>query len=82
MSQAVLVESLRLLKHGGQLLVLDSSQKLLRYLGLLIDLFREPYSRVYATGCLQDWLGSIGFEAVQAKHLGFIHQLTIARAKR
>ena len=81
-SQAVLAESLRLLAHGGQLLVLDGSQKALSHLGLLIDLFREPYSRVYATGCIQDWLEGIGFETVQAKHLGLIHQVTTAYAKR
>ncbi|MEM9220665.1 MAG: methyltransferase domain-containing protein [Cyanobacteria bacterium P01_F01_bin.150] len=80
-SQAVLAESLRLLKPGGQVLVLDGSQRSLRYLGLLIDLFREPYSRVYATGCIQDWLKHIGYKAIQADHVGFIHQLTTAYAK-
>ena len=82
MTQAVLIESLRLLKPGGQIIILDGSQRSLRYLGPLIDLFREPYSRLYSTGCLQEWLKKIGFAAVQAHHLGFIHQLTTAYADK
>ena len=74
-SQSVLQECFRLLQPGGQLLILDGSQRLLRHLGWLIDLFREPYSRVYATGCLSDWLTAAGFEAVHSRHVGFIHQI-------
>ncbi len=75
-SQAVLQESFRLLKPRGQILILDGSQPLLRHLGWLIDLFREPYSRTYAAGCVEDWLTSAGFGDVQSQHLGLIHQIT------
>ena len=74
-SQTVLQEGLRLLKPDGQILILDGSQQMLRHLGWLIDLFREPYSRVYATGSMQYWLEAAGFTAVQSRHQGLIHQL-------
>lgn len=38
---------------GGQVLLLDGSQPMLRHLGWLIDLFREPYPRIYTGGCIQ-----------------------------
>lgn len=75
-SQRVLQECLRLLQPGGQLLILDGNQRVLRHLGWLIDLFREPYSRVYAAGCLSDWLGEAGFETVRTRPVGLIHQIT------
>jgi ubiquinone/menaquinone biosynthesis C-methylase UbiE len=78
-SHKVLAESWRLLKPGGQLLILDGSQPALRRLGWLIDLFREPYSRVYAAGCLADWLTTAGFVAVASRPVGFIHQITTGR---
>ncbi|MGP1385649.1 MAG: class I SAM-dependent methyltransferase [Thainema sp.] len=75
-SQAVLRESWRLLKPGGQILILDGSQRILRHLGWLIDLFREPYSRVYAAECVQGWLNAAGFATVRSHHRGLIHQIT------
>jgi ubiquinone/menaquinone biosynthesis C-methylase UbiE len=75
-TQAVLQESGRLLKSGGQLLILDGSQRALRHLGWVIDVFQEPYSRVYAAGCLTDWLLAAGFTAVHARYMGFIHEIT------
>lgn len=74
-SQAVLRESWRLLKPGGQILIFDGSQRMLRHLGWLIDIFREPYSRVYAAGCLRDWLEAAEFAEVQCQHRGLIHQI-------
>jgi ubiquinone/menaquinone biosynthesis C-methylase UbiE len=74
-AQAVLQESFRLLKPGGQILLLDGSQRLLRHLGWLIDLFREPYSRIYATGDIEDDLKAVGFADVRSQHLGLIHQI-------
>ena len=74
-SQAVLQESWRLLKPDGQVLILDGSQRMLRHLGWLIDLFREPYSRMYAAGCMEDWLKAAGFMEVESRHRGLIHQI-------
>jgi ubiquinone/menaquinone biosynthesis C-methylase UbiE len=76
-TQRVLKESWRLLKPGGQILILDGSQHALRHLGWVIDLFREPYSKAYAAGCLTDWLTTAGFEALQSRYVGFIHAITI-----
>ncbi len=78
-TQVVLQESWRLLKPGGQILILEGSQRALRHLGWVIDLFREPYSRDYAAGCLTDCLTAAGFEVVQARHVGLIHAITVGR---
>lgn len=75
-TQRVLHEAFRLLRPGGQLLALDGSQAKLRHLGWLIRLFREPYSSVYAAGCVDDWLIAAGFEQVKTDALGWIHQLS------
>ena len=75
-SKAVLLESFRLLQPSGQILVFDGGQTILRHLGWLIDLFREPYSRMYASGCMESWLESVGFVRVQSQHLGLIHRVT------
>ena len=78
-TQAVLQECWRLLKPGGQILILDGSQRALRHLGWVIDLFREPYSRAYAAGCLTDWLTTAGFAAIQTHHVGLIHAITVGQ---
>lgn len=72
----VLQESLRLLRPGGQLLVLDGNQQRLRHTDWLIQLFREPYSRVYAAESIDDWMRKAGFIAVETRPIGWIHQIT------
>ncbi len=75
-AQTILNEGFRLVRPGGQVLILDGSQRKLRRLGWLIHLFREPYSAVYAAGCVDDWAKAAGFEQVKTQALGWIHQLT------
>ncbi|MCG8364715.1 MAG: class I SAM-dependent methyltransferase [Pseudanabaenales cyanobacterium] len=75
-SQLILQECFRLLQPGGQLIVLDGNQKILRHTDWLIKLFREPYSKVYAAGSVDAWLRMARFEAVQTRYVGWIHQVT------
>ena len=75
-SQLILQECFRLIKPGGELIVLDGNQKILRHADWLIKLFREPYSKVYAQGSVDDWMKIAEFENVQTKYIGWIHQVT------
>lgn len=75
-SQAILRESFRLLKPGGEVLVLDGSQSTLRYASWLMDIFEEPYIRTYAEGSVDAWMGSAGFANVRTEELWWIHQVT------
>ena len=77
-SLAILRECLRLLKPGGQIIILDGNQPRLRRANWLIKLFREPYSQVYAAGNIDDWLNSTGFVNIKTKPVGWISQLTTA----
>ena len=75
-SQAVLQECWRLLKPGGQIIILDGNQTRLRHSDWLIKLFREPYSQVYAAECVDTWLKDSGFKQVQTNYVGWISQIT------
>ncbi|WP_107670707.1 class I SAM-dependent methyltransferase [Cyanothece sp. BG0011] len=77
-SQAILQESLRLLKANGQLIILDANQNRLRHFKWLTQLFREPYSFTYAQGNIREWLEKIGFQAIKSKPIGGIYQITSA----
>lgn len=75
-SQLILQECFRLLKPGGQVLILDGNQQVLRHADWLIRLFREPYSKVYAAGSVQAWMDAAGFDTTQTKAVGWIHQVS------
>jgi ubiquinone/menaquinone biosynthesis C-methylase UbiE len=75
-TQSILNECFRLLSVGGEVLILDGSQKTLRHLDWLNNIFEEPYIREFAAGNLDAWMGRAGFEAVQTDDLWLIHQLT------
>ena len=75
-SQAILQECQRLLKPRGQMIIIDGNQQRLRRTPWLIDLFREPYSQVYAAGNIDDWLKNANFTQIQTKPVGWISQLT------
>jgi ubiquinone/menaquinone biosynthesis C-methylase UbiE len=75
-SQLILREGFRLVKPGGQVIILDGNQKRLRQADWLIKIFQEPYSKVYAAGSVDDWMNAARFEAVQTKFIGWIDQVT------
>ncbi len=75
-SQSILRESYRLLQVGGEVVILDGSQKTLRQLEWLNNVFEEPYIRDFAAGSVDAWMGAAGFAAVQTHDLWWIHQVT------
>jgi ubiquinone/menaquinone biosynthesis C-methylase UbiE len=75
-AQAILREAHRLLRTGGEVLILDGNQKLLRQTSWLNNVFEEPYIQQYAEGCTEAWLGQAGFGAVQSQDVLMLHQLS------
>lgn len=75
-AQEILQESMRLLKPGGQVIILDGNQQKLRHADWLVKLFREPYSRLYARECVDNWLKDLGFKEVETNYVGWISQIT------
>ncbi len=75
-SQAILRESLRLLTVGGEVLILDGNQKVLRQTEWLTNIFEEPYIQDYAAESVDAWMGAAGFGAIQTQDVWLLHQLT------
>lgn len=75
-SQAIFRESFRLLKTGGEMLILDGNQKTLRQLDWLQNIFEEPYIKDYSLESVDAGMGAAGFRAVQTEDLWFLHQVT------
>ena len=75
-SQAILKEGFRLLKPGGQIIILDGHQKTLRNTTWLTDIFEEPYMKEYAAGSVDAWLGKAGFSQVSTEDVWWTNQLS------
>ena len=75
-AQAILQESYRLLSVGGEMVVNDGNQWLLRRADWLTQIFEEPYINEYATGSVDAWMGAAGFGAVQTQDVWGFHQMT------
>ena len=60
-------------------MILDGDQKKLRHADWLIEFFREPYSKAYAAGSVEEWMKLADFEAVKTRYLGWIQQITSGR---
>lgn len=75
-SRAILRESHRLLTPGGEMVVLDGNQKVLREVEWLTQIFEEPYIQDYAADSTDAWMGAAGFGAVQTEEIWWLHQLS------
>ena len=75
-AQAILIEAFRLLKSGGQVIILDGHQKTLRNADWLTDIFEEPYIEEYAAGSVDAWLGKAGFSQVLTQDVWWTNQLS------
>ncbi|MDJ0571820.1 MAG: methyltransferase domain-containing protein [Pleurocapsa sp. MO_192.B19] len=75
-SQAILKEGFRLLKPGGQVIILDGHQKILRNTTWLTDIFEEPYIKDYAAGSVDAWLGAAGFSQIFTEDVWWTNQLS------
>jgi ubiquinone/menaquinone biosynthesis C-methylase UbiE len=75
-ARAILKESYRLLRVGGEVLILDGHQHTLRDNPWMMDIFEEPYLQEYARGSVDAWMGAAGFGAVQTEQVWGLNQLT------
>ena len=75
-AQAILQEGFRLLQPGGQIIILDGHQKVLRQTFWLTEVFEEPYIQEYAAGSVDAWLGSAGFKRVLTEDVWWTNQLS------
>ncbi len=72
----ILQEAFRLLKAGGEVLILDGNQATLRQAEWLTEVFEEPYIKDYAAGSLDAWMGTAGFGDVRTEEVWWVNQVT------
>lgn len=75
-SCTILQEAFRLLKPGGEVIILDGNQDVLRQTEWLTEIFEEPYIKAYAAGNLNAWMRTAGFGDVQTDEVWWVHQVT------
>ena len=74
-AKAILRESFRLLKGGGEFLVLHGNQETLRASEWLTNIFEEPYIQEYAQGSVETWLNEAGFAKTETHTIWGLHQV-------
>jgi ubiquinone/menaquinone biosynthesis C-methylase UbiE len=72
----VLQEAFRLLKPGGEVLILDGNQSTLLQSDWLTQIFEEPYIKDYAAGRVEDWMKTAGFGEVSTAEVWWVNQVT------
>jgi ubiquinone/menaquinone biosynthesis C-methylase UbiE len=75
-AQSILRECFRLLRTGGEVLILDGYQVALRQAEWLTEIFEEPYIKSYAKGSVDAWMGAAGFGDVRTEEHWWINQIT------
>lgn len=75
-SRRILRECHRLLTVGGEVIVLDGNQKVLRQTEWLTQIFEEPYIQGYASESVDAWMGAAGFGAIRTQDVWMVHQVT------
>ncbi len=75
-ARRILRESYRLLRSGGEVLILDGNQATLRHTEWLAEIFEEPYIKDYAAGNTSDWMRAAGFGYVQTEAIWWVQQVT------
>ncbi len=75
-TQNIIRESFRILKVGGEMIILDGNQKTLREVEWLSEIFEEPYIKVYAAGSLDASLGKAGFGDVRTEDWWWMNQIS------
>ena len=75
-ARRILRESYRLLRSGGEVLILDGNQAALRQTEWLAEIFEEPYIKDYAAGNTSDWMRAAGFGYVQTEAIWWVQQVT------
>ncbi|NEQ44954.1 MAG: class I SAM-dependent methyltransferase [Leptolyngbya sp. SIOISBB] len=78
-AKAILRESFRVMRPGGQILLLDGNQQTLRTVDWLNTIFEEPFIREYGQGNVDAWLGHAGFETVRTEAIFWLNQLSTAQ---
>jgi ubiquinone/menaquinone biosynthesis C-methylase UbiE len=73
---AILREAHRLLRLGGEVIILDGNQNTLRHTAWLTEIFEEPYIKAYARGSVDAWMGTAGFGDVRTEDWWWIHQVS------
>jgi ubiquinone/menaquinone biosynthesis C-methylase UbiE len=72
----ILQEAFRLLKPGGEVLILDGNQATLRQTDWLTQVFEEPYIKDYVSSSTSDWMSTAGFGEVETVEVWWVHQVT------
>lgn len=72
----ILQEAFRLLKPGGEVLILDGNQSTLHQTDWLTQIFEEPYIKEYAAGKVDAWMETAGFGDVRTEEVWWVHQVT------
>ncbi|WP_013321950.1 class I SAM-dependent methyltransferase [Gloeothece verrucosa] len=74
-AQWILKECFRLLVPGGQVIIFDGNQNILKTPGLM-EIFEKPFIEAYAMESVDTWMEDAGFEGIQTKDVWMTHQVT------